>query len=188
MKPTHTDTTFRETPMRTALTAPLALAALLAAAGPASAAGPVGASSGSPWTPAPSAPWDVATGARCDFAVHGEPVVDEVVRRVLETSPDGAEKTVAYKGELVVRITNQDTGASYDADAGGAAVVEYRADGSQFWTVDGPVLVGVAENGGTLPRGLYLVDGTYTMNISATGYKTLVTEHATVDALCPRIG
>lgn len=187
MKPHPPDPTFREILMRRALTAPLALAAVLAAA-PASAAAPVRAPSGSAWTPAPSAPWDAAAGARCDFAVHGEPVVDEVVRRVLDTYPDGGEKTVAYKGDLVVRVTNQDTGASYDADASGVAVVEHRADGSQSWTVRGPVLVGVAENGGSLPRGLYLVDGSYTMDISATGYKTLATEHATVDALCPRIG
>ncbi|MBC9717168.1 hypothetical protein H9Y04_32030 [Streptomyces sp. TRM66268-LWL] len=142
---------------------------------------------GGGWVPAPSAPWDMLAGARCDFAVHGEPVVDEVVKRVVATDPDGSVRTVAYKGDLVVRVTNTGTGASYDADAGGSALVTYAKGGSQHWKVAGPVLVGFAENGGTLPRGLYIVDGLYTLDISATGYKTLTLQAGSVDPLCARI-
>ncbi|GAA1422757.1 hypothetical protein GCM10009601_24720 [Streptomyces thermospinosisporus] len=167
---------------RTAL-APLALTALLLGATPAAA----GTAPGTPgWEPAPTAPWDVAAGVRCDFPVHGEPVVDEVVQRVLSTHADGSPKRVAYKGDLVIRVTNTETGAHYDADASGTALVEYRSDGSQFWTVHGPVLVGVGE--GTLPRGLYIVDGVYTLDISASGYKDVRLLHATTDDLCARIG
>jgi hypothetical protein len=156
---------------------------LLAPAAPASAATtPSGG-----WEPAPSAPWDVPAGARCDFPVHGEPVVDEVERRVLETYADGTVKRAAYAGDLVVRVTNTDTGKSYDADAGGSAVVEYRPDRSQHWAVLGPVLVGVAENGGTLARGLYIVDGAYTLDISSTGYRTVSLAHGSTDDLCARI-
>ncbi|KDN76938.1 hypothetical protein DF19_14485 [Streptomyces olindensis] len=167
---------------RTAL-APLALAAVLFTAQPASAS----AATGPGWEPAPSAPWDVGAGARCDFPVHGEPVVDEVVRRVLGTHPDGSARHVAYQGDLVVRVTNTGTGAFYDADAGGSAVVEYGRDGSQSWTVRGPVLVGVGEGLGNLPRGLYIVDGVFTMRISPTGYKDVRLLHATTDNLCDRI-
>ncbi|MFC5799759.1 hypothetical protein [Streptomyces formicae] len=85
-------------------------------------------------------------------------------------------------------VTNEDTGSAYDADASGTAVIEYRADGSQFWSVLGPVLVGFGEDKGTLPRGLYVVDGVYTMEISASGHKTLTTAHATTDDLCARVG
>ncbi|MEU2539496.1 hypothetical protein [Streptomyces iakyrus] len=166
---------------RTAL-APLALVAVLLGSHPASAA------AGNGWEPAPSAPWDVAAGVRCDFPVHGEPVVDEVVRRVLSTYPDGSARRVAYQGDLVIRVTNTGTGASHDADASGSAVVEYRRDGSQRWAVHGPVFVGVGEGGGTLPRGLYIVDGVYTMDIGATGYKSVHLLHGTTDDLCARIG
>ncbi|MBC9727737.1 hypothetical protein [Streptomyces sp. TRM68367] len=169
--------------MRRTVLAPLALAAVLVAAHPASAE--TGARTG--WEPAPSAPWDADAGLRCDFPVHGEPVVDEVVRRVLDTRPDGSPKRVAYKGDLVVRVTNTGTGASYDADASGSALVEYRTDGSQFWTVHGPVLVGVGPGLGSLPRGLYIVDGLYTMNIASDGYKTVNLLHGTTDDLCARI-
>ena len=166
---------------RTAL-APLALVAALLGTQPASAA------TGPGWEPAPSAPWDVAAGVRCDFPVHGEPVVDEVVRRVLSTYPDGSARRVAYKGDLVIRVTNTLTGAAHDADASGSAIVEYRRDGSQRWAVNGPVFVGVGEGGGTLPRGLYIVDGVYTMDISATGFKSVHLVHGSTDDLCARIG
>ncbi|MGW1880918.1 hypothetical protein [Streptomyces sp. NPDC001970] len=170
--------------MRRTIVALSALAAVLFASAPAAATTltPPG------WEPAPSAPWNVPAGARCDFPVHGEPVVDEVVRRVLERRPDGSAKRVAYKGDLVVRVTNTDTGAFYDADASGTAVVEYRVDGSQRWAVLGPVLVGFREGGGTLARGLYIIDGAYTMEISATGYKSVTMAHGTTDDLCARIG
>ncbi|MET9678810.1 hypothetical protein [Streptomyces coeruleorubidus] len=169
---------------RTAL-ATLTLAAVLTGTQPASAETVAAPSKG--WEPAPSAPWDVGAGVRCDFPVHGEPVVDEVVRQVLSTYPDGSVRRVAYKGDLVVRVTNTETGASYDADASGSAVVEHRPDGSQLWAVHGPVLVGVGQDQGSLPRGLYLVDGVYTMEISPTGYKSVRLLHGTTDDLCSRI-
>ncbi|MFC9506298.1 hypothetical protein [Streptomyces sp. NPDC057002] len=148
---------------------------------------PATAATAGGWEPAPSTPWHVAAGVRCDFPVHGEPVVDEVERRVLSTHPDGSERRVAYRGDLVIRVTNTGTGAAYDADASGSALVEYRPDGSQLWAVHGPVFVGVGEGQGTLPRGLYIVDGVYTMDISATGYKAVHLVRGTTDDLCARI-
>ncbi|EST38802.1 hypothetical protein N566_05490 [Streptomycetaceae bacterium MP113-05] len=185
---------------RTAVLA-LALSAVLLVTVPASAS-PAGASgtapgavyadtglrnggrSGGGWEPAPSAPWNMPAGARCDFAVHGEAVVDEVVQRVLQTHPDGSPKLVAYQGALVVRVTNIATGAYHDADAGGAALVEYRLDGSQFWHVLGPVLVGFAPHKGNMPRGLYIVDGAYVIDIGADGYKRVEIAQATTTDLC----
>ncbi|MFF8015798.1 hypothetical protein [Streptomyces sp. NPDC007929] len=175
------------------LLAPLALTAALLGTHPASAANaaapqPVSADARSDaqgWEPAPSAPWDVGAGVRCDFPVHGEPVVDEVEQRVLSTHPDGTARWVAYRGDLVIRVTNTDTGASHDADASGSALVEYRDDGSQFWAVHGPVLVGLAT--GNLPRGLYIIDGAYTMDIGTDGSKNIALTHATTDDLCARI-
>ncbi|WP_411085179.1 hypothetical protein [Streptomyces sp. 061-3] len=173
--------------MRRTVVALSALAAVLLGAVPAASADS-GTGAGQGWEPTPSKPWDVPAGLRCDFPVHGEPVVDEVVRHVLDTNPDGSAKRVTYKGDLVVRVTNTDTGAFFDADVSGWAIVEYRTDGSQFWSVRGPVLVGFGENGGTLPRGLDTIDGVYTMDISATGYKTVTMTHGTSDDLCARIG
>lgn len=171
--------------MRRTLLALTALATVVVGAPPASAASLSG--EGPAWEPAPSAPWDVAAGVRCDVAVHGEPIVDEVVRRVLARHPDGSPKQVAYKGDLVVRVTNTTSGAFYDADVSGSAVVDHRPDGSQFWTVRGPVLVGVGEGRGNLPRGLYVVDGVYTLDISSDGYKSVNLAHGSVTDICNRV-
>lgn len=139
------------------------------------------------WEPAPSPPFDLAAGVRCDFPVHGEPLVDEVVGRIVERHPDGSPKRVAYKGDLVVRVTHTGTGDLYDADVSGTALVDHRTDGSQFWSVLGPVLVGVGEGGGNMPRSLYVVDGLYTMDISATGHKTVTMVHGTRTDICEQI-
>ncbi|MGW1103968.1 hypothetical protein [Streptomyces sp. NPDC002540] len=170
--------------MRRTVLAPLVLAAALMGVQPASAAP---AATGTGWEPAPSTSWDVGAGLRCDFPVHGEPVIDKVKKLVLDTYPDGTVRRVAYKGDLVVRITNTGTGAFYDADASGSAIVEHRTDGSQFWAVHGPVLAGIGEGKGNLPRGLYIVDGVYTMDISSVGYKAVNLAHGATDDLCARI-
>ncbi|MGW1297989.1 hypothetical protein [Streptomyces sp. NPDC002533] len=155
------------------------------ATAPATAAPPTTPTSqGSGWEPAPSAPWDVPAGERCAFAVHGEPIVDEVVSRELPPPAEGVTRT-AYKGDLVIRVTNKETGAHYDADVSGTALVDAYASGAQFWRVLGPVLVGVGE--GNLPRGLYVVDGAYTIDISPTGTKTVAGPAVRTDSLCARI-
>ncbi|MFF6773707.1 hypothetical protein ACFY8W_09095 [Streptomyces sp. NPDC012637] len=178
--------------MRRRVLAPLtaACAALLAVAAPAGATGPgaatEGGESGTGWEPAPSPSWSYPAGARCDFAVQGAPVVDEVVRRTVRAYPDGT-KLVEYKGALMVRVVNTATGASYDADASGHALVEVRPDHSQRWYVLGPVLAGFGADGGNVPRGLYTVDGAYTLDVSPTGYKTLTMLNGTTDPLCDRV-
>ncbi|MER7757722.1 hypothetical protein [Kitasatospora sp. NPDC097643] len=156
------------------------------AAAPASAA-PAQAGTGTDngrWEPWPSPSFDLPAGSRCDFPVHLAPVVDQVERRVLETDADGKATKVAFRGALVMRVTNTTTGARYDADAGGRSVVEYHADGSQTWRAHGPILLGFGANAGTLARDLYTVDGVYTVDISATGYRTLVIRHGSATPLC----
>jgi hypothetical protein len=139
---------------------------------------------GSGWEPAPSAPWDVAAGERCAFPIHGEPIVDEVVRRELPPPAEGVTRS-AYKGDLVVRVTNKETGAHDDVDVSGSALVDAYASGAQFWRVVGPVLVGVGD--GNLARGMYVVDGVYTIGISPTGVKTVTGPVVATDSICDRI-
>ncbi|MFB6837337.1 hypothetical protein [Streptomyces sp. NPDC056361] len=169
----------------TAVGAVLALSAPAGAADVRAGAAAAAAADGG-WEPAPSPSWSYPAGARCDFAVQGSPVVDEVVRRTLAAYEDGT-KVFEYKGDLVVRVVNSATGASYDADAGGRAVVVVRPDRSQSWYVVGPVLAGFGEAGGNVPRGLYTVDGAYSLDVSPTGYKTLTLAHGTIDSLCAKV-
>jgi hypothetical protein len=142
---------------------------------------------GSGWVPAPSAPFDRAAGELCDFAVHGQPVVDQVRKRTLQTNPDGTPRSELYVGKLVVRVTNVATGAFYDADASGDAVIVSAADGSSTWYVHGPVLVGFRAGTGNLPRGLYVIDGLYRLAFAPDGFKTLTMLRGTEDNVCTHI-
>jgi hypothetical protein len=143
---------------------------------------------GGEWIPVPSGTFDVPAGARCDFPVHIEPIVDKVKKMVLATYPDGSPKRELYTGALVLRVTNTDTGASVEADVSGSGVGDYPPGGGfgtegRFWSAGG-VLIGIAEGGGNLPRGLYVVDGLFTLTISDTGFRTVTMSVGTKDNLC----
>ncbi|MFG1991911.1 hypothetical protein ACGFJ7_18230 [Actinoplanes sp. NPDC048988] len=140
------------------------------------------------WVPAPTPPFSQEAGLTCDFAFRAEPVVDEVVTKVLRRYPDGAIRWDAYKGALVVRVTNSGNGRSYDADVSGSAVVEHAPDGGAIWNVVGPVLLGVRAGGGNIPRGLWVIDGVYRLQISASGYRTVTMVHGRRDNVCDHLG
>lgn len=161
----------------------LAAVALVAAA-PAPASGASGDIAPGAWEPAPQAAFELPAGARCDFAVRSEPIVDEVRKLTVSTYPDGSPERELYQGALIGRLTNLETGASTITDASGSARIEYGTDGSMTWYVTGPVLVGFRADAGSLPKGLYIIDGEYVLRFSPTGYKTLTMRHGTVHDLC----
>lgn len=169
--------------MRRLIFVVLAVVAVIFTATPASA----GAAGGG-WVPVPSAPWDVPAGARCDFPVHMEPIVDEVRTKVLATYPDGSTKREVYTGDLIMELSNTATGAVTEVDASGTAVVEYAVGGTLItnstWYVVGPALFGFRENGGNRPRGIYVFDGLYTIEFDATAYKTVTMYHGTERNVC----
>ncbi|MFU8852296.1 hypothetical protein ACNAW0_15110 [Micromonospora sp. SL1-18] len=136
------------------------------------------------WVPAPQPSFDQPAGARCDFPIHLESVVDEVRKLVLAEFPDGSPRREMYQGALLVRVTNTATGASTLVDAGGMAMVEYALDGSMTWYVTGPVLFGFGENAGTLPRGEWLIDGQFIVKFSPSNFKTLTMVHGTTHNVC----
>ena len=140
------------------------------------------------WEPDPAGPVDVAAGRLCDFAVHLDPIVNEVRVKVVQTYPDGSPKQALADGDLIYQVTNAGTGQSLQADAGGRAVFEFGTDGSMVWRVVGPVLAGLSEGSSNLPRGLYAIDGVYTIEFSPTGFKTITLTHGSVHNLCDDLG
>jgi hypothetical protein len=176
---------------------PIVLAAasiVLFTAGPASAASttatPISVTTAASdgWVPAPSAPYDQPAGARCDFPIHVQPITDQVQMKVLATYPDGSSKSEIYTGALILRVTNTNTGAYFDADASGTAVINYGTDGSMTWYVIGPVLIGFRADSGTLPRGLWVINGLFQLTFSPSGIKTLTMVAGTTDNVCNHIG
>lgn len=160
-----------------------AVAAFVAAL-PGSASAASGDIAPGAWEPAPQAAFEQPAGARCDFAVRVEPIVDEVRKLTLATYPDGSPQRELYRGTLIDRVTNLETGATSTADASGTALIEYGTDGSMTWYVTGPVLMGFRANGGSLPKGLWLIDGQFVVEFSPTFEKTLTMLHGTTHNLC----
>ncbi|MEU1686050.1 hypothetical protein [Micromonospora sp. NPDC005707] len=150
--------------------------------GPASAASGGGAPGA--WEPAPQEAFELPAGARCDFAVRVEPIVDEVRKLTLATYPDGSPKRELFTGALIDRVTNLETGATSTADASGTSLVVYGTDGSMTWYVTGPVLLGFRENAGSLPKGLWIVDGQFAVEFTPTFEKTITMLHGTTHNVC----
>jgi hypothetical protein len=142
---------------------------------------------GTGWTPAPTPPFSQAAGVTCAFPVYAAPAVDQVVTKVLQRYPDGSIKRDAYKGALIVAVTNTLTGGIYDADASGSAVVDHAPDGAQTWYVAGPILLSVRAGQGNIPQGLWVVNGLYRLVIDATGYRTLTMVHGTRYNVCDHL-
>ncbi|WBB74126.1 hypothetical protein O7602_00750 [Micromonospora sp. WMMD1128] len=166
----------------------VALAAVLAVVvatqpGPASAAGSGSVRAGA-WVPAPQEAFEMPAGARCEFAVRVEPIVDEVRKLTLATYPDGSPKRELFTGALIDRVTNLETGATSTADASGTSLVFYHTDGSMTWYVSGPVLLGFRENAGSLPKGLWIVDGRFRVAFTPTFDKTITMLHGTTHNVC----
>lgn len=154
--------------------------ALLVGSTPAQAAG--GSHGG--WVPAPSTGFEQPAGARCDFAIRAEPTRDEVRKLVLATYADGSPKRELYAGDLIVRYTNLSTGASTLVDASGTALIDYGTDGSMTWYVVGPAIFGFRADGSSLPRGMWLIDGVYTIAFTPTFQKTVTMIHGTSHNIC----
>jgi hypothetical protein len=186
--------------MYRSIVAAAALAALLTVATPAHAAVPAAAattatavtrasvpSGNSDWVPAPQDSLSFPAGVICDFAMRDVPQLDEVMKLVIQTYPDGSSKLEAYKGAFIDRVINTDTGAYEDVDAGGSALVSYHTDGSMSWFVVGPFEVGFRDGHGNLPRGWYQVTGLSRLDISPTGFLTLTQVFGSTINICTHL-
>jgi hypothetical protein len=136
------------------------------------------------WTRAPQPPFQAPAGALCRFAIGGESLIDHVVFRTLQTFPDGSPKEQFFKGALVVRFTNLDTGAFVDRNLSAAAHVSFGSDGSQDWSVDGPAGFAFFP-GDNVPAGMYVVRGSYDLYYApGFAYRQLTPADAPKENLC----
>jgi hypothetical protein len=118
------------------------------------------------WEPYRSQPFTSPAGQLCDFTLAADPIADEEQVATVERYPDGSPKIEAYKGRLVVRYTNLETGASTDKNLSGYAVVQYFEDGANTMYMWGPVGVGFRETD-RYPRGMYVFDGFHAVHTRA---------------------
>jgi hypothetical protein len=153
--------------------------AVLGVASPASAA-----SNDSGWFQVVESPYDEPAGVECDFPFHAEPIVNQVFGKTTRALSDGTPTQQIFTGPLVYRITNTDSGTYYDANASGSAVVDYGTDGSQTWHVIGPILLDSFSGKTNLPRGLWVINGIYTIEIDASHFVTVTLTIGTEDNVC----
>lgn len=179
--------------LTTALVAATATAATMTGAaallsGPASAAGHLaagaaGAAGAGGWERSPSDGFVSPAGDLCRHALRSETLLDEVWVRTTRTFADGSPRRQEYAGPLVVRLSDETTGASVERDLSGRAVVTHHRDGSFDYAISGPVAVGFHDGDG-LRRGYYVLDGYHVVRFAADGTRSVVVDRGTERDVC----
>jgi hypothetical protein len=135
-----------------------------------------------PWEPAYQAPITAPAGYVCPFTVTAEPVRQDIRVRYhydLAGDVDGYQAT----GQLIGRITNDETGASVVRNLSGPGTVTLGSDGSYDADVSGGFLVFFVPQDNP-SRELLLLSGHTVLHGDANGAKTLVSHEGQVDNLC----
>lgn len=144
------------------------LTATVAAATAATPAHAAPVAAGLDWKPYRSQPYTVGAGERCAFGVHAEPIVDEERIATVATYPDGSPRQQVITGDLRVRYTNLDTGATVEHDLNGTAFIEYATDGSMTHRYLGAVAVGFRATD-AYPKGIWRLDGYHEVHFGPGG-------------------
>lgn len=125
---------------------------------PAAQARPTSNLDGPVWVPYRTPPFTTPAGLACSFTLRGEPVLDEELIATWSSFPDGSPRLQTIKGDLRVRYTNVESGASLEVDLNGVGTIRYGADGSQTFFLAGPAAVGFRPTD-PYPAGFYVLDG-----------------------------
>ncbi len=166
-----------------------AAAAALAVPGSAASAVPArtGAGHDTSWQRYHQSDVTVPAGRACDFEVFEEVVRDREFFRNVSFYADGTPKTQLWKGPLVMRYTNTETGDSVVRDISGRAVMDYAADGAwKSITIQSGHFSGTLPAGSLPERGLFVVGGRWSsLTVNDDGSRTLVLgPRGTAENLC----
>ena len=147
-------------------------------------AGTTAAADGSygPWESTYQGPITAPAGAVCPFTVTAEPVREDLRVRYHYDSAgnvDGYEAT----GQLIARITNDETGTSVVRNLSGPGTVTFNPDGSYDAVVSGDFLVFFLPQD-TPSSELLLLSGHTVLHGAPSGEKTLVSSSGQVENLC----
>jgi hypothetical protein len=135
-----------------------------------------------PWQPTSQGAITTPAGVVCPFEVTAEPVREDLRIRYHYDSAgnvDGYQVT----GQLIGRITNDETGASVVRNLSGPGTVNLGADGSYDAFVSGDFLVFFLASDNP-SNALLLISGHSVLHGAATGEKTLVSYSGHVENLC----
>jgi hypothetical protein len=129
-------------------------------AGSANSGGSTASRSWPPWIPFEQEDVTYPAGEFCEFEVFGQVLRDKEFFRNVSTYDDGSPRTQLWRGPLVMRFTNMETGFSVDRNASGRAFMEY-GPGEEFQslTIQSGHFVGGARAGSDPAQGIFYVAG-----------------------------
>ena len=139
-----------------------------------------------PWQPTYQGPITTPAGVVCPFTVTAEPVREDIRVRYHYDSAgniDGYEAT----GQLIARITNDETGASVVRNGSGPGTVTFNPDGSYDAVASGDFIVFFLAQDSPSNQ-LLVLSGRTVLHGAANGVKTLVSHSGQVENLCETLG
>ena len=146
---------------------------------------------GSGWTPYEQPDIDYAAGFRCEFAMHGEVLKDHEEFKDVAFWPDGTVRTQLWRGALVIRWSNVETGESVVRDQSAKAVAEYGSDGGldKMTSMGGAFSAGLPE-GGSPEKGVFIVDGKWSSIVIEDDGNRAITlgPRGSLENLCDTLG
>jgi hypothetical protein len=135
-----------------------------------------------PWEPTYQGPITAPAGVVCPFTVTAEPVREDLRVRYHYDSAgnvDGYQAT----GQLIGRITNEETGASVVRNLSGPGTVTFNPDGSYDAVASGGFLIFFLAQDNPSHE-LLLLSGSTVLHGAPDGAKTLVSHSGDVENLC----
>jgi hypothetical protein len=135
-----------------------------------------------PWEPTYQGAITAPAGAVCPFSVTAEPVREDLRVRYHH---DAAGEVDGYQatGQLIARITNNETGVSVVRNLSGPGTVTFNPDGSYDAVAGGDFLIFFLA-GDQPANQLLLLKGQTVLHGAPDGSKTLVSHSGTVENLC----
>lgn len=142
-----------------------------------------------PWQPAPQGSLTLPAERYCgDFDLRADPIRDAVEQRVVESYDSGAPRVVAYRGALLVELTNLTTGATAQVSLSGHSTATLREDGTmETYETNGPVGMGWPAGTAGLDAGFYLLNGRHVVGFAPDGSRTMLVDQGTEADLCERV-
>jgi|tagenome__1003787_1003787.scaffolds.fasta_scaffold20600965_2 hypothetical protein len=143
-----------------------------------------------PWTPYESEDFTVPAGATCSFAVQATIVDDKERYCTTAYFPDGSPRYEEWTGQLVIRFTNADTGASVVRVLNGRGDFEYFADGGFTLTdMGGSFAAGLRAGDDGPGAGYYVVQGRgWAVHRDGDGHGTFTYGQGIIENLCETLG
>jgi hypothetical protein len=139
------------------------------------------------WVPITEGNREYPAGTVCSFALSNEVVSQAEEQRVALTYPDGTPLETDYRGPLVVRYTNESTGASVVRDLSGTAQLYSTPDQGSLWVSQDHFGLTVHPGDPNHAAGLFVLTGPSVFVVPSDGDTTVLAQ-TRVENICDTLG